>query len=236
VVPRWAYARLRDTRPGEPPEPIAIANGVARRSAKQVKEHMLCGDCEQKLGVYDNDVSKLACEGGRFPALACVGRIVATASEGSELADAGSLDSARLIYFACSIVWRGHEAQSLPECKLGPLAEDFRSFVNAERGPPPKVIVTLSLLRNEAGSANMASIVTMPLTQRKRPHFTHEFALCGLYFAVSTGNHNSAWLGLADVAPIITLVAPAKYKSWFPNIGATPFKGHNPPKPTRPSP
>ncbi|HTU58266.1 MAG TPA: hypothetical protein VMF89_07525, partial [Polyangiales bacterium] len=212
MIPRWAYTRLRDTRAGEPPEPIAIEKGEARRTAKQVKEYMLCGDCEQKLGVYDNEVSRLACNASQFPAIAHVGRVIATNQEGTELAESGSLDLVRLAYFACSVVWRGHAARSVPDCNLGPLAESFRRFLNGESGPPAKVVLTLSLLRDEPGSDQMASIISLPQTQRSRPRFNHQFALCGLYFAVSTGNDGSLLPSVAATDHYVALVAPAKYK------------------------
>ena len=186
---------------GRNPSAIKIKDGEARYTAKQVKEYLLCGDCEQKLGVYDNYTSVLAFKNGTLPARAAVGAILGSSGR-VQVAKPGTLDSARLAYFACSVVWRGHIATTLPRCRLGPttIGESFRAYLNGERAFPPKVLVTLSLLLDDDPTkAQLGQVITMPLSMRNRPNYSHEFALCGMYFAVRTGGGTVSARGLADV-------------------------------------
>lgn len=233
VIPRWAYTRLRDDRPDENSHPIKIEGGEARFTAKQVKEHLLCCSCEQKLGDYDNYVSKLAYKDGAFPARDSVGPILG-ADGGLHCAEPGTLDAARLAYFACSVVWRGHIATAVSRCTLGAatVGEVFRAYLNGERAFPSRVAAMLSLLLDdEPGKAQLGDAILMPHSMRKRPHHSHEFALCGMYFAVHTGVAPAdVDRSLVAAAPLIALTPRSTYKSWFGSeLTSAKFIGRKPP-------
>ena len=217
VIPRWAYARIRDEREGENPNPMKISGGKAVQVSKQVKEYMFCAPCdEQKFGPYDDYISSLACDGEAFPARDAVGRPQGSV-DGIQIVTPGKLDAMRLVYFACSVVWRGHVAASIPRCTLGPVGETFRAYLNDERALPNTIQVTLSLLRDdESGKAELGQLFTMPHSMRKRPHHSHEFALCGMYFAVRTGASRSDVEGtLTSATPMIGIVDRGVYKGWL---------------------
>jgi hypothetical protein len=54
----------------------------------------------------------------------------------------------------------------------------------------------------------------LPQTQRKGPEDSHEFALCGLYFTVRTGNYSPATC-LAGPTPIVGLVPRSLFFKWI---------------------
>jgi hypothetical protein len=231
VVPRWAYERLREERSGENPNPMLISGGKALQTSKQVTEYMFCKPCDElKFGPYDEYVSTLAFNGDVFPAMESLGRLGWAGSLGG--AEPGSLDLSRLVYFACSVVWRGHVASSVSGCNLGPLSEAFRAFLNGERPLLSTIQVTLTLLADQpTDKAELRRLIAMPKSQRKRPHFSHEFVLCGMWFAVRTGASKS------DIAKTLTsdeaLVGIAKWEkflTWLgPELLTSRYVGKKPP-------
>src|SRR5690349_15825724 len=58
IIPSWAYKRARASTSSFP-DPVRISNGRALQTSRQFKERMLCGPCEQALGVQDNYAATL---------------------------------------------------------------------------------------------------------------------------------------------------------------------------------
>lgn len=132
-----------------------------------------------------------------------------------------------------AVLVRQHAADSLPECSLGDrVGEAFRAYLNGERPMQRTVDVTLSLLReDDLNKADLRQLITMPGTQRKRPHWSHEFALCGMWFAVHTGaSRTEVEYSLTGTVPLLGLVARSLYLEWVRVLfeGAK-FVGRKPP-------
>ena len=215
IVPAWAYKRIRGDQGGNP-NPIYVSDGKAVPTSKQFSEHLLCADCEQKLGVTDNYLAKLAYTDGQpVPGFADVGRVVGRHGV-YQMAEPGKLDAGKLAYFAASIAWRGHIASTLPDSTLGPHAEPFRQYLLGQRAFPSKCGVAVCVLRDdEPDWERIARTITMPKTQRKAQHFTVEFMLCGFYFTLHTGLASPLPGGLSDAQPLIGLAPKTEFVRWI---------------------
>jgi hypothetical protein len=230
ILPRWAYLRLRD-RTAKNQEPLFVQNKRAVQRPKQVKEPMLCDDCEHRLKWGDDYAASLAIDRGTLPARALVGREYLVAerrsSERIALRELGAIDRNRSIYFALSVIWRAHVARSVPECCLGPHAETFRRYLLGTAQLPSRTAVHMSLVdSDEPGWHVVANLMWLPQSNPKRTSdaggsdrfFSHEFALCGLYFAVRTGIGPAAGCcGLTGDPPVVEIVSRHVFLSWLPD-------------------
>jgi hypothetical protein len=75
----------------------------------------------------------------------------------------------------------------------------------------------------ESGWHVPANVMSLPQSIRKRhsksgePFFSHEFALCGLYFAVRKGISSATDSGLTGDPPVLEIVSCRIYLGWFPD-------------------
>jgi len=117
-----------------------------------------------------------------------------------------------LLYFGASVLWRASIATCIPNCRLGARYDaEFRSFLFGQSPFPPnaRCIVAFHDLPTIDGS-HLASICTMPLTERQHGLFIHRFIVFGLSYYFSVGQVEPAWMsGLcANDPPHLVMLAP----------------------------
>lgn len=198
LLPAWVYRRLRYDGGGNP-EPVTVHAGRAVQSSRQVVEHALCRACEDRFQPDETYVAERSSqEDGTFPAFVDVG---ANIGDGfARPADTpfpmaiGGLDAARLVYFAASVVWRGHafSGAGVPTGKLGERhGEAFRRFLLG--GPPPDASTIVFLIDPGVSEpARLDRLAFLPTVQKQGLMYRHVFMVCGFYFEVCVGPHRPA--------------------------------------------
>lgn len=220
VIPKWAYKRARDERFTNP-NPIIVSDGVAVQHSKQVKEFMLCVECEHKFGRRENYVAGITYQRDeRAPLLDLVGNVVLE-HERARLALPGQLNLADLVYFGASVVWRASISRQIPNCGLGEKYEEqFRSFLNDEAPFAEGAACCVAFHDIAIGEHHFASVTATPVTRRvERFHLT-TFPIFGLqyYFAVGA-NVDDAWRGICAVRGAVAGVLLVPQRELFDSFG-----------------
>jgi hypothetical protein len=210
IIPKWAYRRARDTRKvSGSAHPVRIEDGVAIQTSAQISEHMLCNDCEQRLGRDEDYVSKLAYQEDETLGLAkeiSSNSIVGTGLRmaGVELrgVDISHLDCGALARFAASVFWRAHVARthSFSQLRIWKAqAEALRRFLMQEAPLPHRTCVTMHVPAGDEGSlTSIASgMLFTPATGKKGDDSLHQFMVPGLLFNLTTGSLSRPELCLA---------------------------------------
>jgi hypothetical protein len=222
VLPKWSYRPLHD--PGSAnPNPVVIHRGRWSQKSQQVHEYMLCLGCEARIARGDSYVATIACKRGKFPGLGLIGPLIAETNQ-VQYVEPGQLDAQLLAYFAASVVWRGHMARQITDCNLGPYADAFREYLLGQRKFPGQSAARVYMVRADRPKwEQVTDLISMPQSgrtqhignRRRPPRYSHEFAICGLYFTVQTGVSSAEIdVGLTSFAPSVGLVSRAQYFSW----------------------
>lgn len=137
ILPKWVYRRAVDcNEPGSPiSQPIRLDGLTAVAINKQAQEHLLCEDCEQLFGVWDDYAGRVSRQGnGSFPALeqALIGP--AAPPGGLRPGMSPSLDRQRLARFICSVIWRASitSHEDFAGISLGGFDEGLRRYLLGE--------------------------------------------------------------------------------------------------------
>lgn len=114
IIPKWAYRRARDVSGAFPSaDPIQIEDGVAVQTSAQMKEYMLCYDCEQLFCRDEDYVASLAFQKDQTLGLAKLileEEVVSFELSGARVraAPISHLDCQAIARFAASVFWRSH--------------------------------------------------------------------------------------------------------------------------------
>ncbi len=200
IIPKWAYRRARDkTRASGSGDPIQVQDGIAIQTSRQVKEYMLCNQCEQRLCLDEDYVARLAHQDdGTFGILQAVAptSVVPTGMHAfgtpTRAAPISHLDCKAIARFAASVFWRAHVArrQAVDSLRLwNPQAEALRKFVLGEKPLPSRMCLTMFLpVERDAWECAHSSTLTVPVTGTKGEDSAHQFIVGGLVFNLTTGS------------------------------------------------
>lgn len=211
LLPKWAYRRARDfsgaLRCGDP---IQIADGVAIQTSRQMKEYMLCFDCEQLFCLDEDYVSRLAFQEDQTLGLAKFIRQDEVISRGlliiggvqSRAVPLSHLNCQAIARFAASVFWRFHVTREhqLKKFRLWKeCAEALRLFACGKRKLPDRVCLTLHIPVDGAFAFTgiMSGTLFTPTTGRNGENSFHQFMAGGLLFVLSTGERSTPRLCLA---------------------------------------
>lgn len=153
-MPAAIFSQLR-TPSRKNPHPVLITKSMSMISSRQIKDYVLCNDCEQRFSKLGESwvLANMSRPAGFAlqDALKKAGPF--SASDGFELfsgAAIAGIDSDALVYFALSVFWRAaiHQWKSVDgntePIKLGPFEDGIRSFLLG--GPfPANAVVTVSV-------------------------------------------------------------------------------------------
>jgi hypothetical protein len=188
VLSKWTYKRIRGS--GLNPNPVLLSNGRAVQTSEQVKERMLCSDCEQRFGVDESYVSGITYQqDGAAPLLDKVLRLHEMGPDGAVPAYTATLDWEKVLRFGTSVLWRSHWSAHAPSCSLGAEhAELFRRYLLDEIGFPEDAACVLIFVEDAAGHGSPVNLFcTLPVTTTQRDCDTHRLMVCGLQFEFATG-------------------------------------------------
>jgi hypothetical protein len=159
--------------------------------SNQLKDYLLCRDCERKFGEAENYVLPLIRQRDTtFPLLE---RLMASAplgstSNGSPVysSSAVGIDVDKLAYFAMSVFWRAsvHDWKTLNgqpiSMPLGSYEEPIRKHLNGETGFPPSVVLKLTVC-TDAGSQGM---VFAPVQWKNNIYTGYDLTVLGVCFTM----------------------------------------------------
>jgi hypothetical protein len=225
IIPAWAYKRSRDEAFANP-NPVIVSEGVAVQHSKQVRQYLLCFECEQKFSQREQYVSSVTYQrDARAPLLDLIGNVVFE-HERMRVALPGKVDLAALVYFGASVVWRASISAETDRCHLGAVYdEQFRSYLNGEAPFPPGAACCVAFHDLPIGEQHVASVTSTPVTRRLARYHLTMFPIFGLQFWFPVGSRvDQAWRGACAVrgeVATIMLLPQSDLLDWFGPIIAT---------------
>ena len=168
------YRILRDDNEKNP-NPWLLTKDAAVQTSSQLKAHLLCRDCEQRLSKNGENWVLGNCrrKDGRFPLaeiLAARKPDIASAGNPTRIYYAANIPEIKigaLAYFAASIFWRGsihpwNQDEAIP-VRLGPFQERFRRYLMGEEDFPKDSILWV-VVRDASG---IDRLTYAPMGERK---------------------------------------------------------------------
>lgn len=193
-LPKAIYRQLRDPQAYNP-NPYAISEQGSAQTARQLRAHLLCADCEERFSKHGENwvLENSRRADGTFklasilaqhqPAVFADGN----ATKVYHAAGISEVDRVSLAYFAASIFWRGSihgwNADRTIPVPLGPYSEQFRKFLLGEANFPEHVVLLLTV--REASDTSM--LTATPVGDRRDGHSVYKFPMPGLAFAIAVG-------------------------------------------------
>jgi hypothetical protein len=195
-LPRALYAKTRDPK-AKKPNPVLMTRSEAQRTQKQIKDYVLCSQCEQLfsrngeryvMGQVDNGR-------GRFPLLNRLNVAMAFRSTPKTAAFSGAavgIDTEKLAYFALSVLWRGCVHQwnlfgPTTAVILGVHEEPIRKYLLGSAQFPTDIVTVQVTACTDEVSRNSSF---PPGEARRGSHVAGYILLTrGIYFLVHLGAH-----------------------------------------------
>lgn len=184
-MPAWTFRRIHKIA-GRADQVVAMLGNRAVLSNDQLREYLLCDDCERALASCEDYVSTITWQGSdNFPALNSV-HAIPTIDD--DLRSAAGLDAAAIIRFAMSVFWRASVSRRVPNFRLGPpYEEQAREFLMGE-GFPPKARLVVTLLHPPEG-VPIDQVMTIPDVQRPDAlHRACSMLVFGMNFTLALGD------------------------------------------------
>lgn len=211
------YKRMRGDETQR--DPILLGDARALPSSKQVRDHLLCADCESRFSTRGEAWVLANCSqpDGVFPLRDALRGLAPVGATASVKAFAGTaIGVEQLAYFAVSVFWRGaaHDwpplvgKQRPPRLDLGPYEERFRQFLLDEGpfGEGAALLIFVSALR----AGVQSNIGSFPQRYSRTPRYReYRFFVPGLTFQLFTGQGLPPGLrGCCSVRSGLVYVAP----------------------------
>ena len=177
--------------------PVAISDGGAVSTSRQICEPMLCKECEQRFNQEGEDWVLQHCWRGpqEFPLGQLLrGETPATTVEDLRLYGPATIDLTKLVYFGASVFWRAAakswkdpRGKTIRQLKFGPYEEQLRKFLLGAEWPQGFVlIVTLNkdlATQNDQFPAIAGGVICPPHSRRRGDTYhQYEFLIPGMFF------------------------------------------------------
>jgi uncharacterized protein YlaI len=196
-APKALYRCLRMPS-GDNPDPVVITKETARLTSKQIKDYLLCCDCEQRfsqegeswvLRNFDRGSGQFTLQSlllGREPkfALPSVKLIPTT--------QIPAIDTRKLAYFAASVIWRaGAHRWRFGNEQVKPIEitpehlESLRLYLLGETAWPREAYLWLSVAEM---SQPEYRFFTPPYGGFDQDHYSFRFPMPGMFFALFMGS------------------------------------------------
>jgi hypothetical protein len=188
IVPKWAYKQLRGS--GKNPNPVVIRGGVAAQTSRQDTESLLCSECEQRFGDVERRISRLVYQDrDRKPELLHQIGSVAHTDGTWRAAHPGSLNTADLVFFGTSVIWRASLSSIIRVCNLGERYEnEFRAYLRGGPFPENAACVIAFYDSPLAIGTNLTRVCIPPETEKHSGYHAHRFLVHGLFYYLHVGN------------------------------------------------
>jgi hypothetical protein len=196
LMPAGMYRRIRSTHKN--PHPILFTKNSSRPSSRQVKDYVLCKQCESRFdSLGENYALRVAAQKARFRILeeleSAPPSLVNSEWRGFAVVTTPGIKRDHLAYFALSVFWRAsvHRWPSLstrgraPGIELGSENnEALRRYLLGESVVPS----TMSLFFVVLTDALSRSAMNLPVFSHKKAFcWSYGFLACGLQFLLSVG-------------------------------------------------
>lgn len=181
IMPSWAFKRAS----GDAGQHVLLTNSAASLSNYQFREHLLCADCEQRIGVLERYASTIVRQAdGTFPARALARELP---MGDPRLLCGDVLDSTSIVKFASSVFWRASVSTRFPDLVLGDDSDEaFRRFLPGEAAFPDSARLIVTLI--DCPGAPVDQVVLAPAGRRADAyHRAYAFALFGMAFTLAVG-------------------------------------------------
>jgi hypothetical protein len=180
------------------PSPYLMSETKTVESSRQIKDYVLCGDCERLFN--DNGerwvLARMAAE-GKFPLREMLRKAIPIRSiPGLTTYAAGTIaeiDVDKLEYFALSVFWRAavHDwkpifGEKYERLELGPYRERLREFLFGIAPFPSNVITMVSVYEEEEFVRSM--FLPSAGTPRREEGRPYSFLIPGIQFSMVLGN------------------------------------------------
>lgn len=185
------YKRLRE-KDEKNPNPWLISSKTAFQTSRQLRSHLLCSDCEQRLSKKGENwvIGHCLQEDDCFPLasiLALRRPDVSSPNNPTKIYYASNIpeiDTLSLAYFAASIFWRGsiygwNIDGSVP-VKLGPYKELLRQYLMGLNAFPRDCSLWTVIREGK----EVSRLTFTPVSERQGNFHVHKFPLPGIAFAL----------------------------------------------------
>ena len=241
LLPASLYRHLRRDHQGKisDREPFKLTGTIAARTSSQVKDLLLCAQCELRFSANGEKWTVDRCfrNPGDFPLQA----MLEMAPRQQELthgwvvetAQVPEVDRDKIAYFVTSVIWRAavHRWEFEGDrIRLGSVLEGkIRSYLLGEAGFPEEVAV---LVKVASKQSPVVQSMSFPTIRRKSPYHHYQFNIPGVVFEPLVGGRIPAidrepgcivrgrgnpvfmlrddWLFKSGVAKLLTTAKPAK--------------------------
>lgn len=176
------------------PGPVHVTASQATTKSFQVKEYLLCPECEDRFRLGGEEwVLKNGYRGtGSFPIHTVLSgaKAIAVLSQASMI-DARTItaiDLAQLSYFALSVFWRASACpwdalDHFTRIDLGRYQENLRRFLLGEEGFPERAVLIVSVSTNPKPQLG----AVFPYSNRVNGIWQHRFSIPGMAFWLHLG-------------------------------------------------
>jgi hypothetical protein len=194
-IPKAAYKRVRGE--GKNPHPLVVQTDKAFQTADQIRAHLLCSDCEQRLSKNGEDTFFQYCYQGKekFKLLEMLHELNPVVNNDQYAIYVLPKSDHRIIqqigYLGVSVLWKSSahvwkdRDHIVPSIKLGSLyQEQIRQFL-LEKAPFPEyaaLVIEVSDFSNR-----LISAIGTPGTSKPPTNHLHWIDLCGIRFNLFIG-------------------------------------------------
>lgn len=200
-IPQAAYRLVRGG--GRNPHPIVVQTDNAVQTSVQMRKHLLCGECEQRLHRLGEDTFFRLCYRGpgKFRLLDALRANKPLLTDHKRdvyvIDDSLVTDFEQVGYFGTSLFWKSSVHawndgnRPVPSIPLGVYEEQFRQFLVGIE-PFPEDAALVIEVSDEAN--RLIQMVGTPGTLKHPTNYLHWIHLCGVRFNLFVGQRMPARL------------------------------------------
>ena len=192
-MPKSSFKRLRDPK-SQNPNPIVVTPKKTTKTSKQMKDYLLCAECEDRFNSGGESwMLKMIGHGKRFPLRDRLS-VAIPEFKGDEAVQYSGLktgiETDKLGYFALSVLWRGavHEwkgplGDKSSRLDLGAAEEPIRGYLLGETGFPSDVAVIVNICTDRT----TREILLQPFPSDGQYGRAFEMVFLGVHFFIVVG-------------------------------------------------
>lgn len=194
LLPR-ALDKLCRAPEKENPNPVVLTPNRTIKISRQVRDRLLCLDCEKRLNRQGEDWVMEHCH--RSPEEFKLRTVLKETKPVYVWDDCAfymslqndKINTAALVYFAASVFWRAAvhpwRSDAIIHIELGPYAEAFRKYLIGKDEFPQNAVLWAGV----SGAHQPATSVNFPHARKRTDDFhSYNFHIPGIYFDLFVGN------------------------------------------------
>lgn len=195
IIPKGIYKRVARATGKIHTATVSVAPdaGTSHLTSLQLKEKLLCRECEDTLKNYGEDCFFALVDSGLARLYDAARQADKNVIGGDELAPL--LDATNLSKFALSIVWRCHVSSLEPLRKYnGSLGNafsgDIRSYLLGQAEFPRKTVILATVYDEGPMQCSFHLPLKLRVTDQGNSYWAHRFYCLGLKFEICRGGYD----------------------------------------------